>query len=51
MRLILFFIAMDLLTLLIYPIVYAHGVLNRFANGKEKIVLLHPLSPVLARSD
>ncbi len=48
MKLILFFIAMDLLTLLIYPIVYAHSTLNRFVNGKEKIVLVNTLSPVLA---
>lgn len=50
MRLFLLFVAMDLLTLLIYPFVYAHGIFNRL-NGKEKIALLRPLSPVLTRSD
>lgn len=50
MKLILFFIAMDLLTLLIYPFVYAHGIFNRL-NGKEKVLAQTHLSPVLAGSN
>lgn len=50
MKLNLFFIAMDLLTLLIYPIVYAHGLLRRFAKGKERIELVNSLMPVLSTS-
>lgn len=48
LKLILFFVTMDLLTLLIYPIVFAHGILNRLVNGREKLVLVNRLSPVLA---
>lgn len=47
-KLSLFFLAMDLLTLLIYPIVFTHGKLNRFVNGRGKPVLASTLSPVLA---
>ena len=48
MKLNLFFIAMDLLTLMIYPIVFAHGRLRRFAKGKERIELVNSLVPVLS---
>ena len=37
MRLSLLFIFMDLLTLLAYPIVFAHGKLRRFSRSKESI--------------
>jgi len=47
MKLTLFFVAMDLLTLLIYPIVFAHAVLDRFVNGRDKLVLVNTLPPVL----
>lgn len=47
MKLSLFFIAMDLLTLLIYPIVFAHGLLRRFTKGKERIELVNSLLPIL----
>lgn len=46
MKLNLFFIAMDLLTLLLYPIVFAHGVLRRFTKRKERIELINSLVPV-----
>ncbi len=39
MKLNLLFIVMDLLTLLAYPIVFAHGKLRQFAKPKEGVVL------------
>jgi len=39
MRLSLLFIVMDLLTLLAYPIVFAHGKLRQFSNSRESIPL------------
>lgn len=43
MRLNLFFIVMYLLTLLAYPIVFAHGKLRQFSNSKENIPLANLL--------
>lgn len=42
-KLTLIFVAMDLLTLLIYLPVYAHGMFNRFVNRKEKVVQVNTL--------
>ena len=39
LRLSLLFIVMDLLTVLAYPIVFAHGKLSQFSNSKESIPL------------
>jgi NADH:ubiquinone oxidoreductase subunit 3 (subunit A) len=39
MKLNLLFIIMDLLTLLAYPIVFAHGKLGQFSKSKESITL------------
>jgi hypothetical protein len=39
LRLNLFFIVMDVLTLLAYPIVFVHGKLRRFSKPKEDIAL------------
>jgi hypothetical protein len=44
------FIVMELLTLLAYPIVFAHGKLRQFSNSKETIPLANllvivPVSP------
>ena len=46
MRLNFFFIAMDLLTLLIYPFVFVHGLLRRFVKDKERIELANSLLSV-----
>ena len=35
----LFFVVMDLLTLLAYPVVYVHGKLCQFSKSKESITL------------
>ena len=43
MKLLLIFVAMDLLTVLIYPLVYAYGMFNRFVNRKEKVVQVNTL--------
>ena len=39
MRLNLFFIIMDLLTILAYPIVFVHGKLRQFSKIKESLAL------------
>ena len=39
MKLNLLFVVMDLLTLLAYPIVYAHGKLHPAAKSKETITM------------
>jgi hypothetical protein len=39
----LLFIIMDLLTLLAYPIVFAHGKLRQFSKSKESIPLANLL--------
>jgi hypothetical protein len=41
MKLNLLFIAMDLLTLLVYPILFVHGRLRKFSKLKENTVLAH----------
>jgi hypothetical protein len=51
MKLNLLFIAMDLLILLAYPIVFTHGKLRQFSNSKESIPLAGrfvtvPVAPV-----
>ncbi len=51
MKLTLYFVAMDLLTLLIYPLVYVHGVFNRFLNRKEKATQANALSLAWAVPD
>ena len=43
MKLNLFFIVMDLLTLLAYPILFVHGKLRQFSRSKENITLTHLL--------
>jgi NADH:ubiquinone oxidoreductase subunit 3 (subunit A) len=35
MKLILLFIAMDLFTVLAYPLIFAYGKLHQFADSKE----------------
>ncbi len=49
MKLKLLFIVMDLLTILAYPIVFAHGKLRQFARTKEVVVLV--LAPVPVTPD
>ena len=39
MKLNLFFIVMDLLTILAYPIVFVYGKLRRFSKLKESVTL------------
>jgi hypothetical protein len=40
MKLNLLFIALDFLTLLAYPIVFAHGKLRQFSRSRENIALM-----------
>jgi hypothetical protein len=49
MKLSLIFIVMDLLTLLVYPIVFAHGKLRQYTKQKEGVTL--DLVPVLVKPD
>lgn len=51
MKLNLFFIAMDLLTLLIYPVLFVYGGLRRLVKVKESIMQANPLPVILAASD
>jgi hypothetical protein len=46
MKLNLFFIVMDLLTILAYPIVFAHGKLHQLAKSKEGVALVLAPTPV-----
>jgi hypothetical protein len=46
LKLILFFILMDLVTLLAYPIVFVHGKLHQFSKSKESIPLANLLVTV-----
>jgi len=46
MKLNLLFIAMELLTLLAYPIVFVHGKLHPFSKSKESISVPILLVPV-----
>jgi hypothetical protein len=39
MKLNLLFMVMDLLTLLVYPIVFVHSKIRQFSKSKENIVL------------
>jgi hypothetical protein len=41
MKLNFFFIVMDLLILLAYPILFVHGRLRKFSKSKENIALVH----------
>ena len=50
MKLSLFFIAMDLLTLLAYPILFVHGRLRQFSHKTESIALTSSLAMVLVVS-
>ncbi len=43
MKLNLFFIVMDFLTLLAYPILFMHGKLRQFSRSKENITLAKKL--------
>ena len=43
MKLNLLFIAMDLLIILAYPIVYLHGKLRQFSKPKENVTLANSL--------
>jgi hypothetical protein len=51
LKLSLFFILMDLVTLLAYPIVFVHGKLHQFSKSKESIPLANLLVTVPATSD
>ena len=46
MKLNLFFIVMDLLTLLVYPIVFVYSKLCQFVKAKERTTLVNSLFPV-----
>jgi len=46
MKLHLLFIVMDLLTVLAYPIVFAHGKLRQFSKSKESLLLANLLVTV-----
>lgn len=51
MKLNLFFIVMELLTILAYPIVFVHGKLHQFSNSREsippaKLFVAIPATPV-----
>ncbi len=50
MKLSLFFIAMDLLTLLAYPILFVHGRLRQLSHKTESIALTSSLAMVLVVS-
>jgi len=43
MKLIFFFIVMDLLTLVAYPIVFVHGRLRQSSKSRENIILTNGL--------
>ena len=47
MKLNMIFIVMDLLTLLMYPLVFIYGVLHRLLRKKERVALANSLVPVL----
>jgi hypothetical protein len=47
MKLYLFFIAMDLLTFLVYPIMFIYGRLHQVSKARETIVLKNPLAVAL----
>ncbi len=47
----LFFIAMDLLTLLVYPVMFMYGKINRLLKAKEIIILTNSLVPVFVTPD
>lgn len=46
MKLNFFFIVMDLLTLLVYPIMFVYGKIHRQIKANEKVVLAKSLVPV-----
>lgn len=43
----LLFVALDLLTLLIYPVIYVHGKLHRILKAKDRLILENSLTAVL----
>ncbi len=47
MKLNLFFIVMDFLTILAYPIVFLHGRLRQFSKPKENVTLVLAAVPVV----
>jgi len=47
LKLNLFFIVMDLLTVLAYPLVFMHGKLSQFSRSKESIKPVNVLVPGL----
>jgi hypothetical protein len=47
----LIFIAMDLLTLLIYPVIYVHGRMYRLLKEADNRVLMNLSYPVLVTLD
>jgi hypothetical protein len=49
MKLILFFIVMDVLTLLAHPIVYAYGKFRPFAKSEEAIPLANRSVAILVK--
>lgn len=46
-KLSLLFIALDLLTLMIYPVIYLHGKVFRILKAKDRLVLKNSLNTVL----
>ena len=46
MKLNLFFTAMDLLTLLAYPIIFMYGKIKSFSSSKGNVALMDLLTPV-----
>jgi len=50
LKLNLFFIAMDLLTLLVYPVIFVYGKIYRFVKTKKNIVPPNSLVPVFITS-
>jgi hypothetical protein len=51
MRLSLFFLAMDMLTLLVYPVLFVQGKLRQLVKAKESILLANSLPAVLVVLD
>ena len=47
----LIFIVMDLLTLLVYPIMFVYGKIYRPLKAKENVILVNSLVPVFIALD
>ncbi len=46
-KLSLLFLALDLLTLLIYPVVYVYNKVCQILKAKDRLVIANPLSAIL----